>query len=86
MPGGRVSLVIAETALELVPNELTGHTAVRNRALRLEKKSNEILLDRSYHHSAMISGKIKMGYIWSAAFPSHFDLARYHGRMMVTSI
>lgn len=74
MPGGRVSLVIAETALELVPNELTGHTAVRNRALRLEKKSNEILLDRSFHHSAMISGKIKMA--WKRGRPdiAHFAL------------
>jgi rRNA small subunit pseudouridine methyltransferase Nep1 len=74
MPGGRVSLVIAETALELVPKELTGHIAVRNRALRLEKKSTEILLDRSFHHSAMISGKIKMA--WKRGRPdiAHFAL------------
>ena len=74
MPGGRVSLVIAETALELVPEELTRYTSVRNHALRMEKKSNEIFLDRSFHHSAMITGKIKMA--WKRGRPdiAHFAL------------
>jgi rRNA small subunit pseudouridine methyltransferase Nep1 len=73
MPGGRVSLVIAETALELVPEALTRHASVRNHALRLEKKSNEILLDRSFHHSAMIAGKIKMA--WKRGRPDIAHLA-----------
>ena len=74
MLGGRVSLVIAETALELVPEELTRHTSVQNHALRLEKKSNEIFLDRSFHHSAMKTGKIKMA--WKRGRPdiAHFAL------------
>lgn len=72
--GSRVSLVIAETALELVPEELSRHSSVRNHARRLQKKSSEILLDRSFHHSAMISGKIKMA--WKRGRPdiAHFAL------------
>src|SRR5919107_32851 len=73
MPEIRVSLVIAETALELVPEELTRHASVRNHALRLEKKSNEILLDRSFHHSAMIAGKGKMA--WKRGRPDIAHLA-----------
>jgi rRNA small subunit pseudouridine methyltransferase Nep1 len=74
MSESRVSLVLAETALELVPKELSRHTSVRNHALRLEKKSSEILLDRSFHHSAMISGKIKLA--WKRGRPdiAHFAL------------
>lgn len=74
MSESRVSLVLAETALELVPKELTRHTSVRNHALRLEKKSSEILLDRSFHHSAMIAGKIKLA--WKRGRPdiAHFAL------------
>src|ERR687891_578525 len=74
MSESRVSLVLAETALELVPKELSRHTSVRNHALRLEKKSSEILLDRSFHHSAMIAGKIKLA--WKRGRPdiAHFAL------------
>jgi rRNA small subunit pseudouridine methyltransferase Nep1 len=74
MPGCCVSLVIAETALELVPEELSRHSSVLNHAQRLEKKSSEILLDRSFHHSAMISGKIKLA--WKRGRPdiAHFAL------------
>lgn len=46
-------LIIAEAALELVPQEIQSHPAVRRHAARLGKKPGEILLDRSYHHWAM---------------------------------
>ena len=74
MSGSRVSLVIAETALERVPEELSRHPSVRNHALRLQKNPKEILLDRSFHHAAMISGKIKLA--WKRGRPdiAHFAL------------
>ncbi|HEX6282198.1 MAG TPA: ribosome biogenesis protein [Nitrososphaera sp.] len=44
---------MAEAALETIPDEIAGHAAVRNHSRRLQQKSSEILLDRSYHHAAM---------------------------------
>lgn len=46
-------LVLAESALELVPSELWRHPAVLADAKRRRKKPCEILLDRSRHHPAM---------------------------------
>jgi rRNA small subunit pseudouridine methyltransferase Nep1 len=48
-----VILVLAESALELVPSELWRHPAVLADAKRRRKKPGEILLDRSRHHPAM---------------------------------
>jgi len=45
--------VLVESALELVPKEIRKHTAVANDAKRRGKDASEILLDRSFHHSAM---------------------------------
>jgi rRNA small subunit pseudouridine methyltransferase Nep1 len=45
--------VIAEAALECVPEEIASHPAVSNRARKLCHKPEETLLDRSYHHAAM---------------------------------
>jgi rRNA small subunit pseudouridine methyltransferase Nep1 len=47
-------LVLAETALETIPNELKKDQAVKADAERRGKPSGEILLDRSPHHSAML--------------------------------
>ncbi|GIU70827.1 MAG: 16S rRNA methyltransferase [Candidatus Nitrosocaldaceae archaeon] len=49
-----LSLIIAEAALELVPKELQNHRSVINHSKRLNRKPSEILLDRSYHHHAML--------------------------------
>ncbi|MEM0278168.1 16S rRNA methyltransferase [Pyrobaculum sp.] len=46
-------LVLAESALELVPREIWSHPAVVADARRRGKKPGEILLDRSRHHPAM---------------------------------
>jgi len=46
-------LVLAEAALQRVPNELGSHPQIMNSAKRRGKSVNEILLDRSIHHSAM---------------------------------
>lgn len=45
--------MIAEAALETVPLEMADHPAVTARARKLGSKASEMLLDRSYHHSAM---------------------------------
>jgi rRNA small subunit pseudouridine methyltransferase Nep1 len=52
-------LVLAETALEAIPEELRKHPAVKADAGRREKPAGEILLDRSFHHAAML--KLKDG-------------------------
>lgn len=58
-----LSLVIAESALELVPKDLQGHSSVLASAKRLGKKPSEILLDVSWHFAAMkgIKNEIKRG-------------------------
>ncbi|MFL6502888.1 MAG: ribosome biogenesis protein [Nitrososphaera sp.] len=48
-----ITLIIAEAALETIPDEIAGHAAVRNHSHRRQMRSSEILLDRSYHHAAM---------------------------------
>ena len=52
--------VIAESALELVPESLFGDPSVRADAKRREAMPGEILLDRSLHHSAL--QRLKDGY------------------------
>lgn len=58
-----LSLVIAESALELVPIELQRHNSVTASARRANKKPSEILLDVSWHFAAMkgIKNEIKRG-------------------------
>jgi len=52
-----LSFVLAESALELVPREIRSHPAVMSDARRRQKDALEILLDRSFHHSAMLKLK-----------------------------
>jgi rRNA small subunit pseudouridine methyltransferase Nep1 len=58
-----ISLVLAESALELVPLELQDHPSVLSHAQKLGKNSSEILLDNSWHFAAMkgINNEIKRG-------------------------
>ena len=58
-----LSLVIAESALELVPKEMHRHNSVTASARRSNKKPSEILLDVSWHFAAMkgIKNEIKRG-------------------------
>ena len=46
-------LVIADSELELVPESIADHPAVVNYARRRGKKPEEVILDSSYHHSAL---------------------------------
>jgi len=48
-----VILILAESALELVPRELWRHPAVVADARRRGKRPGELLLDRARHHPAM---------------------------------
>jgi len=48
-----LNFVLAESALEIVPKEIRSQPAVTSDARRRQKDPSEILLDRSFHHSAM---------------------------------
>jgi len=48
-----LNFVLAESALELVPKEIRKLPAVASDAKRRQKEASDILLDRSFHHSAM---------------------------------
>jgi len=52
-PRGEVVLVLAESALEMVPREIASHPSVRRWALRRGKSPLETLLDVSVHYHAM---------------------------------
>lgn len=49
----RLNFVVAEAALELVPQEIQKMPAVRNDSERRGVEPTTMLLDRSFHHSAM---------------------------------
>ncbi len=55
----KLNLVLAESALEFVPKELWRSPAVVSDGRRRELEPSGILLDRSFHHSAML--KLKDG-------------------------
>ena len=58
-----ISLILSESALELVPYELEIHPSVISNAKKLGKHPSEILLDNSWHFAAMkgIKNEIKRG-------------------------
>ena len=49
-----LTLVLAESSIELVPNEIAGHRAILSSAERKKKDPGRLILDRSYHHSAIL--------------------------------
>lgn len=55
-----LNLLIVEAALETIPKPLWDHPAVKKHAAIKKKAPSEILLDRSYHHSAMLKLKNSM--------------------------
>lgn len=50
---GLLSLVLAESAVELVPREIAGHPAVRAWSRRKGKPAGDLILDQNYHHAAI---------------------------------
>ncbi len=49
-----LNVLFVETALELVPREISSHPAVVRNAKRMGKSPEGVLLDRSLHHRAML--------------------------------
>ncbi|MFH0897599.1 MAG: 16S rRNA methyltransferase [Candidatus Bathyarchaeota archaeon] len=49
-----LNLIFAESALETIPESLWNHPSIINRAKALGKNPKDTLLDRSYHHRAML--------------------------------
>src|ERR1044071_3503407 len=60
--------------MELVPQILRNHPSVRNHSKRTGRGINEIFLDVSYHHKAMVEKNIDQW--WKRGRPDivHFDL------------
>jgi len=58
-----LSLILAESALELVPKELQNHNSVLAYSKKMAKKPSKIILDVSWHFAAMkgIKNEIKRG-------------------------
>ncbi len=58
-----LSLVIIESALELVPKIIQNHSSIISHAKKLEKNPSDILLDNSWHFAAMkgIENEFKRG-------------------------
>lgn len=49
-----LTLVLAESSIELVPNEIVHHKTILSWAKRKEKEPGSLILDQSYHHSAIL--------------------------------
>jgi len=56
-------LILAESALELVPKELQNHNSILAYSKKMGKKPSEVILDVSWHFAAMkgIKNEIKRG-------------------------
>ncbi|MGC8936601.1 MAG: 16S rRNA methyltransferase [Candidatus Methanomethylicaceae archaeon] len=49
----KLNMIIAESALEIVPKEIADHPSVKRWAERRGKEPEKVLLDISYHYAAM---------------------------------
>ena len=56
-----LNLVIADTALETIPVEIFQHTSLK-KIRDSGKKPTQILLDRTFHHFAILSSNLKQDY------------------------
>src|SRR4030042_2871445 len=48
-----LTIVLAESKLELIPNDILSHPAIASYAKQRNKKPKNLILDSSFHHSAM---------------------------------
>ncbi len=48
-----LTIILAESALQLVPLEIQSHSQIKEYAKRREKGAEQVLLDRGFHHAAM---------------------------------
>src|SRR5437016_13979848 len=68
-----LTLILAESSIELVPNEITGHPAILKWAGRKKKDPHQLILDQSYHYSAILGlGNSGIG----RSRPEMFDFGR----------
>lgn len=49
-----LSLILAESSIELVPNELANHPAIVTWAHRKRKDPRRLILDQTHHHAAIL--------------------------------
>lgn len=49
----RINVVLAKSALELIPKEIVDHPVIKKWAERRKKRPEKMLLDISYHYAAM---------------------------------
>jgi rRNA small subunit pseudouridine methyltransferase Nep1 len=49
-----LTLILAESSIELVPNELVRHPAILKWAQRKKRNPHSLILDQTYHHSAIL--------------------------------
>ena len=59
----KLSLILAESSLELIPKEIQTHISVLSHCKKLSKSASRILLDNSWHYAAMkgIENEMKRG-------------------------
>jgi rRNA small subunit pseudouridine methyltransferase Nep1 len=59
----KLSLILAESSLELIPKEIQNHPSVLSHCKKLSKTASRILLDNSWHYAAMkgIENEMKRG-------------------------
>ena len=48
-----LTLLLAESSIELIPREIVSHPAVLKRAHRKKKNPGQLILDQNYHYAAM---------------------------------
>jgi rRNA small subunit pseudouridine methyltransferase Nep1 len=67
-------LIIADAGLETVPSRILDHTSVKNYATKIGRKPKEVLLDTSYHFTAMTHHDLPLW--WKRGRPDivHFSL------------
>lgn len=68
------SLIIAEAGIELVPPAMWDHPSVKNNAMKVGRRPDEVLLETSYHYRAMTERNLS--YWWKRGRPDiiHFSL------------
>lgn len=49
-----LTLVLAESSVELVPNEIVHHSSVTANAVKKRKAPQQLILDQNYHHAAIL--------------------------------
>jgi len=48
-----LSLILAESSLEMIPREIQNHSSITSHSKKLGKSPSNILLDNSWHYAAM---------------------------------